>query len=509
MLNSTNSISRWFIASTLAVSFIFGLSATALGAHCAAPYIQVQEGATPLLPDPNLNYTITSVHMGEPFVNCTTKRLTIVMKVGSLAPAPPPNASWTVDFNATNSQGVSLTFFVEYSTTINPAGGFNWGFHDTINDINLSQCLPLPGQPCEVTGTATPDGTITMHFVLTNALVLSGLNGENFGTIGGSGTGLGNWNPGRLLSLIRGHTDVFIGAAGTGFSVANSATTGDGEYTVSGNLSCSNPPLAALAATPTSGNAPLIVNFDASASSVPTGGCGTINTYIFDFGDGQTETQTNDATVSHTYENGGTYGARVRVQTTLGVTSANIAEQVITVSSGPPEVVAIVSRKTHGATDFDIVLPQPPAARNIESRSGGAGNDHKVVFTFLNNVVSVLNATVTAGAGSVLNRGLGPETNQYTVNLTGVVNAQTTTVTLDDALDSSGALGDIEAKIGVLFGDVNNTASVSNTDVGVVKGQITAPLTTTNFRSDVNVNGAVSNTDVGVTKGQISNVLPP
>ena len=479
--------------------------ASADGPHCTAPYVQVQNGATPLLPDPNMNYTIVSVSMGEPFVNCGTKRLTVVMKVPSLAPAAPPNASWTVDFvtNAT-SDGASRTIFVEYSTTINPAGGFNWGFHDTINDINLSQCLPLPGQPCEVTGTATPDGTITMHFVLTNALPLSGLNGEPFGSLGGAA-----WTPGKILTLIRGHTDLFVGAGGTGFSVANAATTGDGTYTVQGNISCSAAPVAALVAVPTSGPAPLMVNFDASAST-NIGGCGTINSYIFDFGDGQQTTQSSPM-VSHTYMNPGTYPARVRVMNSVGVTSANIAEQVIMVSStgGGPLVQSIVSHKTHGAAgDFDIVLPQSGTPA-IECRTGGGSGNHTLILTFLNNLVSVASASVTTGTGSVSNSTIGPNTNQYTVDLTGVTNAQTITVTLQNALDSTGALGNISATMSVLLGDTTGNGTVNSSDIGLTKVQSGASASAENFRTDVTVNGTINSSDIGTVKSSSGTSLPP
>ncbi len=481
-------------------AFVFAFAAPASAGHCVLPYVQVQDGAIPLLPDPNLNYTIESVTMGEPFLNCTTKRLTIVLKVGSLAPAPPPNASWTVDF-VTNamSNGSTQTIFVEYSTTINPAGGFNWGFHDSINDINLSQCLPFPGFACAVTGTATPDGTITMHFNLTSALPLSGLNDEVFGSFGGA-----SWVPGKIQSQIRGHTDVFIGAAGTGFSIANSATTGDGQYTVAGNLSCSNPPVAALAANVNSGNAPLTVNFTGSGT-IPTGACGPISSYIFDFGDGSQVTQATP-TASHTYTNPGTYPARVRVVTAGGVTSANIAEQIITVNSaGPPLVQSIVSRLNHGGTDFDIVLPQPPATRAVECRNG-AGN-YKMVFTFVNNIVSVASTAVTTGTGSAVGV-LGPNSNQYTVNLSGVTNAQNLTVSLNSALDSTGANGLVTGTMGVLLGDTGNNGSVNSSDIGQTKAQSGLPVTGSNFRTDVTVNGSINASDIGTVKSQSGAGIP-
>ncbi len=89
-----------------------------------------------------------------------------------------------------------------------------------------------------------------------------------------------------------------------------------------------------------------------------------------------------------------------------------------------PTPTSVVSRKTHGtAGDFDIDLPLAgnPA---IECRSGGGSNDYTLVFTFANNLTSVSGATVSTGAGSVSSSAIGPNPNQYSVNLTGVTNAQ-------------------------------------------------------------------------------------
>lgn len=56
-------------------------------------------------------------------------------------------------------------------------------------------------------------------------------------------------------------------------------------------------PVASFTATPTTGNTPLTVDFDASASSDADG---TIATYAWDFGDGQTASFTI-ATVAHQF----------------------------------------------------------------------------------------------------------------------------------------------------------------------------------------------------------------
>lgn len=131
-----------------------------------------------------------------------------------------------------------------------------------------------------------------------------------------------------------------------------------------------------------------------------------------------------------------------------------------------------------------------------------------MVFTFVNNLVSVGQATVTGGTGSVSSTASGPNANQYTVNLTGVANAQYVTVGLVNAKDSTGAIGNVIGTMGVLVGDVTGNGVVSNTDVSNVKAQVAATVATANFRNDVNANGIISNTDVGATKAQVGTQLP-
>ncbi|MGI8965089.1 MAG: sialidase family protein, partial [Limisphaerales bacterium] len=169
---------------------------------------------------------------------------------------------------------------------------------------------------------------------------------------------------------------------------------------------------------------------------------------------------------------------------------------------------SVVSRKTHGAAgDFDINLPLI-GTREVECRSGGATNDHKLVFTFPNVLTSVAGASVTGGAGMVSSGAIGPNPNQYTVDLTGVTNAQYITVTLSNVHDAASHVGDVSVSMGVLLGDRNANGTVTNADVGTVKMEVASPLSQSNFRSDVNANGIISNADVGAVKGQVSQQLP-
>ena len=157
-----------------------------------------------------------------------------------------------------------------------------------------------------------------------------------------------------------------------------------------------------------------------------------------------------------------------------------------------------VSRKTHGAAGaFDIPLPLS-GTPGVECRTDGSSN-YTLVFTFNNNVTSG-NASVTSGVGNVS----GPPAfsgNTMTVNLAGVANAQTLTVTLTGVTDQfSQILPDTPVSVNMLIGDTNGNGAVNATDVAQTKGQVGQTVTSSNFRTDVNVSGVINATDVAVVK---------
>lgn len=78
------------------------------------------------------------------------------------------------------------------------------------------------------------------------------------------------------------------------------------------------PPSASLAANPTSGSLPLVVDFDGSGSGDPD--ASDTLTYLWDFGDGSV-TETTSLTASHTYSTDGTYIATLRVRDNHGAVS--------------------------------------------------------------------------------------------------------------------------------------------------------------------------------------------
>jgi hypothetical protein len=170
-----------------------------------------------------------------------------------------------------------------------------------------------------------------------------------------------------------------------------------------------------------------------------------------------------------------------------------------------PMAQSAFSRKTHGAAGtFDIPLPLNGNA-GIECRSGGATNDYQMIIDFPSSV-TVGSASVTSGNGSVSGSS-GSGTSQITVNLTGVTNVQTITVTLSNVNDGT-HMGDVPVSMGVLVGDVNGNAAVNASDVAQTKSRSGQTVDPTTFRSDVNANGSINATDVSLVKSSIGIGLP-
>jgi glucose/arabinose dehydrogenase len=90
---------------------------------------------------------------------------------------------------------------------------------------------------------------------------------------------------------------------------------------------------AAFTANPTSGTAPLHVNFDASSSSSPAGGL----SFVWSFGDGTPDTSPSTSpTTSHTYATPGNFTARLTVTDANNATAH--ASRSIAAGNSPPSV---------------------------------------------------------------------------------------------------------------------------------------------------------------------------
>ena len=163
------------------------------------------------------------------------------------------------------------------------------------------------------------------------------------------------------------------------------------------------------------------------------------------------------------------------------------------------------SWKTHGgAGSFPIDLPFTGPV-GIECRSGGASNAYQVIINFA-NPVTYTSATLSDGTGIVATNS-GSGTNQITLNLTGVTNAQIITLALFDANNGANS-GDVGIRMGVLVGDANGSGGVNATDVSQVKSQSGQATGAGNFRSDVIASGVINATDVSAVKLKSGTGLP-
>jgi len=97
------------------------------------------------------------------------------------------------------------------------------------------------------------------------------------------------------------------------------------------------PPTAKLAATPSSGLAPIDVVADASGSVDPQS---QQLTYRFDFGDATPITDTSTATISHTYSSAGSFTVTLIATNTAGLSATATAAVVL---SAPQPPVAVLS----------------------------------------------------------------------------------------------------------------------------------------------------------------------
>ena len=171
---------------------------------------------------------------------------------------------------------------------------------------------------------------------------------------------------------------------------------------------------------------------------------------------------------------------------------------VITTGTGP----AVQSRKTHGpAGAFDIAIDTGQAIGGtvtVEPRNIGTG--HTIVFQFAGPITATGAVASTAGSASAAISG-----NDVVVTLTGIPDNSRATVSLTN-VNNAGV--NASASIGFLVGDVNNSRSVTATDILQVKGRSGQATDATNFKFDLNASGSITASDILAVKGRSGLVLP-
>lgn len=184
--------------------------------------------------------------------------------------------------------------------------------------------------------------------------------------------------------------------------------------------------------------------------------------------------------------------------TFLALTFAAVVADAITLT-------AVQSRKSHGANVYNLTIDTSQnigGAVTVESRAIGTG--HQIVFQFdvpvsTVGVPSAFDETgATIGTLTPLIAG-----NDVVVTLTNVPDKKRITVMLP------GVNGmDVFASMGFLVGDVNNSRTVSATDVSQVKAHAGHVADATNFWFDLNATGVISAADISAVKGRSSQALP-
>ncbi|HEY3324630.1 MAG TPA: PKD domain-containing protein [Planctomycetota bacterium] len=178
------------------------------------------------------------------------------------------------------------------------------------------------------------------------------------------------------------------------------------------------PLVASVAASPTSGEAPLDVSFDASAST------GSYDTLSWDFSDGTTATQ---AQITHTYHNKGTFAAVLKL-TKGAYTVYDTA--IIVVGGGSnngPSGATIVGMPVEGSPGMQSALFIQSLTVKLDFTATGKDS------MFVNGVVDAaqLPANLTGLLGSV---SIGTASTSFNLDATG----QAKTSTVKFALDKVG-----------------------------------------------------------------------
>jgi alpha-tubulin suppressor-like RCC1 family protein len=176
----------------------------------------------------------------------------------------------------------------------------------------------------------------------------------------------------------------------------------------------------------------------------------------------------------------------------------------------PLTLVSVKSRKTHGAAgDFDIAInPATLVTGNVDVECRAIGTGHRIVFTFNNPITATGTIAITDKDGNPFvgaSPALSVSGNDVTVTVTGIPDNRRAKFTLTN-VNTSGLT--FSASVGFLIGDINNSRSVTGTDVGVVRGRSGQALTSVNFKSDLNASGTLTGTDVSVVRPRSGLVIP-
>ena len=473
-----------------------GARVEATGA-CSVPGVEVLTDPTGDESDQVSQHDITSISVAEPLDNATTgdaSKLYFTIKVANLASPIVPGWRWSIRFTVPGFTppshpilGAAEDWHVSMDTADGPTPVFTYG---TTGVFQGAARIFVTLGTLDAASNVNADGTITL--VLPKS-VFPGIQPSQAVNV-------------ALASVRATVPSAIPGTGGTNETIPDS--TGGTSYTLRpANLCLPNTaPLAALSADVNIGPVPLAVGFS-GAGSTDADAIDTIASYTFNFGDGTGDAPPQSSpTINHTFAEPGLYDVQLVVTDSRGKVSSNTSHQLIQVDT---TLTGIVSRKVHGSSGtFDINLPGTGTA-GIECRNAGTGGAYQIIYSFSRNVTIAGTASTAQGVATAAPATIGPNSNQVTVNLTGVSNAQHLIVKLDGMHDSAGAiLNNVQARMDVLTGDTTADRSVNSADIGQTKSQSGNLVSGSNFRQDVTFDGNVNSADISLVKSKSGTALP-
>jgi glucose/arabinose dehydrogenase len=320
-----------------------------------------------------------------------------------------------------------------------------------------------------------------------------------------------------------------FGPSSTGRSLYYTSYAGEVrriDYVGAGNRA----PTAMATASPTAGPVPLMVNFDASASSDPDPGDSL--TYIWHFGDGTPQFTTTSPMTSHTYSVKGTYSAILVVRDKAGATSSSISIRIVAGDNPPAPridfptasdrfIVGQTITLRGSATDpEDGPLPnsallwevkrfhidhthpwlQPTTGNNIPIQAPPP-EDLQPNTTANSYLIISLTATDSAGASTTVTRIMRPNLVSITFDSTpsGVtIPVNETTVTTPQTLTSWQGLGlDVAAPTSVTQGGTTYTFSSWSDGSTQATRTITTPASATTYKATYQAAGTGATFSIG------------
>ncbi len=320
---------------------------------------------------------------------------------------PRPIAAFTQD-RVTGQAPLVVRFFNQSSGNIT---SHSWDFGDgsTSPEVNPTHTFRNPGiytvrlrvtgpggrsnvsRDIVVQGSAPPIASFTQSAITGPSPLTVQFTDRSTGNITGR-----SWNFGDGTTSNQTNPSHTFTAVGT-YNVLLTVTGPGGSSSVRRQITVENPtipePIAALVASPTEGDLPLTVQFDATDSS------GQIDSYNWAFGDGEFG---QGEIITHTYQQAGTYEAELIV---VGPGGQNSRTATITVTRPPDApIAAFTANPESGDIPLNVQFDATGSSGQINSYNwdfgdGETGSGANVSHTFTTTGTYTVTLTVTGPGG--------------------------------------------------------------------------------------------------------------